>query len=101
WDGKSRNGHESYGSGRGTIIYGTEGSVYVDRGGYRLYDQGGKLIRDNKSSGNEAGNQLGGGGDMSTMHVVNFFEAIRGKAKQNSPIDEGAKSTLLCHLANI
>jgi len=59
------------------------------------------LIRDNKSSGNEAGNQLGGGGDMSTMHVVNFFEAIRGKAKQNSPIEEGAKSTLLCHLANI
>ena len=38
---------------------------------------------------------------MSTMHVVNFFESIRGKDSPNSPIDEGAKSTLLCHLANI
>jgi len=33
--------------------------------------------------------------------MINFFEAIRGKVKQNSPIDEGVKSTLLCHLANI
>lgn len=38
---------------------------------------------------------------MSTRHVVNFFEAIRGKEEQRSPIDEGAKSVLLCHLANI
>lgn len=38
---------------------------------------------------------------MTTRHVVNFFEAIRGKAQQASPIDEGAKSTMLCHLANI
>ncbi|MDZ7692224.1 MAG: Gfo/Idh/MocA family oxidoreductase [Balneolaceae bacterium] len=32
WDGKSRNGLNTYGSGRGTIIYGTEGSVFVNRG---------------------------------------------------------------------
>jgi hypothetical protein len=38
---------------------------------------------------------------MATLHVVNFFDAIRGKAKQHSPINEGATSTLLCHLANI
>lgn len=101
WDGKSRNGYNTYGDGRGTIIYGTEGSVYVDRGGYRLFDRGGKLIRDSKSASQEAGTQLGGGGGMSTAHVINFFDAIRGKAEQRSPIDEGAKSTLLCHLANI
>jgi len=47
------------------------------------------------------GMALGGGGDMTTLHVQNFFETIRGKAKPNAPIDEGAKSTLLCHLANI
>lgn len=53
------------------------------------------------SGGEEGGTQLGGGGDMSTLHVVNFLDAIRGKAKQNSPIDEGAISTYLCHIANI
>lgn len=101
WDGKSRNNYSTYGSGRGTIIYGTEGTVYVDRGGYKHYDRVGKLVRDSTSSSNEAGTALGGGGDMSTTHVVNFFNAIRGKEKQNSTIEEGAVSTLLCHLANI
>lgn len=101
WDGKSRNGHKTYGAGRGTIIYGTEGSVWVDRGGYKLFDRSGNLIRERQSGNSEEGTQLGGGGDLSTLHVRNFFEAIRGKEKQRSPIDEGAISTLLAHLANI
>ncbi len=101
WDGKSRNNFDTYKAGRGTIIYGTEGSVWVDRDGYILYDRGGKEIAKNRAPGNEGGTQLGGGGGMSTMHVQNFFQAIRGKEQQRSPIDEGATSTLLGHLANI
>ena len=101
WDGKSRSGHKTYGSGRGTIIYGTNGSVYVDRDGYKLYDRTGKLVKDKKAAVSEGSTNLGGGGGMTTMHVVNFFDAIRGKAKQMSPISEGVKSTLLSHLINI
>lgn len=101
WDGKSRNGYSTYDGGRGTIIYGTEGSVWVDRGGYKLFDRSGSLVKENQSGGSEGGTQLGGGGSMSTMHVQNFLEAIRGKEKLRSPIDEGATSTLLGHLANI
>ncbi len=101
WDGKSRNNYDMYGGGRGTVIYGTEGAVFVDRELYRLFDRDGKLIREVKSGGDEGGTGLGGGGDMSTSHVVNFLEAIRGKEVPRSPIGEGRKSTLLCHLANI
>ncbi|MCH7413842.1 Gfo/Idh/MocA family oxidoreductase [Belliella sp. R4-6] len=101
WDGKSRNNYNMYGGGRGTVIFGTNGSVFVDRELYRLFDVSGKLIKEVKSSGTEGSTGLGGGGDMSTHHVVNFFDAIRGKGNQRSPIDEGAKSSLLCHLANI
>ena len=101
WDGKSRNGYQTYGSGRGTIVFGSEGTMYIDRGGYRLYDRKGKLIKDSKSTLGESGTALGGGGGMTTLHIENFFNAIRGKAKPDSPIDEGGKSTLLCHLANI
>jgi len=101
WDGKSRNNYATYGTGRGVVIYGTEGSVYVDRDGYKLFDRNGKEIKSRKAGSNEGGTQLGGGGDMSTLHVQNFFEAIRGKEKQNSTIEEGATSTLLCHLSNI
>ncbi|WP_373494763.1 Gfo/Idh/MocA family protein [Aquiflexum sp.] len=101
WDGKSRNGHNTYGMDRGTIIYGTEGSVIVNRSLYRLFDRGGKFIKEVKSGSVEGSTNLGGGGDMTTVHVSNFFAAVRGKEKQNSTIDDGAVSTLLCHLANI
>ncbi len=101
WDGKSRNAYDTYGGGRGTIIYGSEGSVFVDRDKYILYDRDGKEVKNNTSASKEAGTALGGGGDMSTTHVVNFFDAIRGKGKLNSHIVEGAISMAMVHYANI
>ena len=101
WDGKSRNAYPTYGAGRGTIIYGTEGTVFVDREGYRLYDRDGQLLRERKSAGEEAGTALGGGGDMTTLHIGNFLETVRGKAELNCPISEGAISTHLCHYSNV
>lgn len=101
WDGKSRNGHDTYGGGRGTIIYGSEGSVFVDRGKYILYDRDGKKIKDNQSSSNEAGTALGGGGDMTTSHVVNWFDTIRGNGKLNSHIAEGLISQAMVHYSNV
>lgn len=100
WDGKSRNAHSTYGAGRGTIIYGSEGSVFVNRDGYQLYDRKGDLIRERRG-GAEAGTALGGGGDMTTLHVKNFLDTIRGKDTLNCPIEEGAISTHLSHYANI
>jgi predicted dehydrogenase len=101
WDGKSRNGYDTYGGGRGTIIYGSEGSVFVDRGKYILYDRKGKVIRDSKSTSNEAGTALGGGGDMSTAHVENFINTIRGKESLKAPIDDASISMALVHYANV
>ncbi len=101
WDGKSRNGYSTYGSDRGTLIFGSEGTVFVNRSKYELYDRAGKLIRDNKSSSNEAGTALGGGGDMTTAHMINFFDTIRGKAKLAAPIDEATISMAMVHYSNI
>ena len=101
WDGKSRNAAQTYGAGRGTLIYGTEGSVFVDRNQYRLYDRKGTLVKSYDSASQEAGTALGGGGDMSTSHVVNFFDAVRGKGELNSPIDDGVVTMAMVHYCNI
>lgn len=101
WDGKSRNGYSTYGAGRGTIIYGSEGTVFVDRDRYTLFDRAGKLTEEVKSGSIEGGTALGGGGDMTTKHVVNFFNAVRGKEKLTSPIDEGAISQAMVHYGNV
>ncbi|MEL0455758.1 Gfo/Idh/MocA family oxidoreductase [Flavobacteriaceae bacterium SZ-1-7] len=101
WDGQSRNGYDKYGAGRGTIIYGSEGSVFIDRDGYKLFDLKGKLIKENITKGIEDGITLGGGGGLTTMHSENFFQAIRGKETLKSPINEGVVSQMLTHYANI
>ena len=101
WDGQSRNAYNKYGHDRGTIVYGSKGSVFMNRQGYELYDLTGKKLKDNKSDGVEGGIALGGGGDLTTRHTNNFFEAIRGKAKLTSPIEQGALSQALTHYANI
>ncbi|MDT0688055.1 Gfo/Idh/MocA family protein [Autumnicola psychrophila] len=101
WDGKSRNGYNTYGGGRGTIIYGSEGAAFIDRGKYVLTDRSGAVVREVDTASNEAGTALGGGGDMSTKHMVNFFETIRGKEKLNAPIDDANISMAMVHYANI
>jgi predicted dehydrogenase len=101
WDGKSRNGYSTYGYDRGTIIYGTEGSVFVNRGKYILFDRKGKEIRTSESTSNESGTALGGGGDMSTAHVVNLLDAIRGKGKLTAPISDGVITMAMVHYSNI
>ena len=102
WDGISRNGYNKYGKSRGTIIYGSNGSVFIDREGYSLYDIKGELIKEKKIKGEaESGIALGGGGSLSTRHAVNFFETIRGKEKLTSPIAQGAVTQMLTHYANI
>ncbi len=101
WDGKSRNGYNTYGSGRGNIIFGSEGTVFVNRNGYKLFDRDGNLVENKMADSGDDGTALGGGGSMDTKHVINFFNAIRGKEELNSPIDEMMKSTHMCHLANL
>jgi len=101
WDGQSRNNYDKYGKGRGTIIYGSNGSVFIDREGYAMYDIKGKQIKENLSANNESGIALGGGGNLTTRHSVNFFETIRGKEELTSPIQQGAISQSFTHYANI
>ena len=101
WDGKSRNGYSTYGSGRGTIIYGSEGTVFVNRDKYIIYDRAGKVVREQESESKEGGLALGGGGGMSTLHVENFFNAIRGKEALRSPIEDAAISIAIVHYGNI
>ncbi len=101
WSGISRNGYDTYKGGRGTIIYGSEGSVFVDRGKYIIYDRNGKVVKESTSETNEAGTALGGGGSTSTLHVENFFNAIRGKETLMAPIADAAISMAMVHYSNV
>jgi len=102
WDGKSRTNYQTYGLDRGSIIYGSTGTIIMNRNGYRVFDLAGKLMLERKSDEVAQTTQPGGAGGMDGLHIMNFINTIRGTAPvQHQPITEGAKSTLLGHLANI
>jgi predicted dehydrogenase len=101
WSGISRNGYDTYKGGRGTIIYGSEGSVFVDRNKYMIYDRKGDLVKSVEEGSEESGTALGGGGDTSTLHVENFFNTIRGKEKLMAPIADASISMAMVHYCNV
>ncbi len=101
WEGRSCNGRPVEGRGRGSAIYGTEGTIILDRNGYELYDRDNKLIKEVKASQEAATMDTVGGDSMTALHIQNFLDGIREGAALHSPIDEGHKSVLLCHLGNI
>jgi predicted dehydrogenase len=104
WEGKSCNNYPGEGgAGRGFIIYGDKGTL-VNHGNddYAIYDYDNKLVKEVKTdSQNAANNLVSANGNLDFFHFINFIESIRGNAKLNSPVTEGHKTVLLCHLANI
>ena len=102
WDGRSCNTRPVEGMGRGTSIHGEHGTVVMDRSGYTVYDQENKEIWKRRRGGpQEATMDIRGGGGLTERHIANFLSVIRDGGPQASPIDDGHKSTLLCHLGNI
>jgi hypothetical protein len=73
----------------------------MDRNGYEVYDLDNVLLKEVKAGDDEATLDTRGGGNLTDRHIANFFDAIRNQADLNSPIDEGHKSVLMCHLGNI
>ena len=88
WEGLSCN-QPPDGQKADAIFYGDKGSLRIAGSGYTIHDVKGKQIE----------KVAGTGGD--NIHIANFLAAVRGSAKLNSEIEEGYKSTLLCHLGNI
>ena len=101
WDGRSCNARSVEGRGRGASIHGEHGTVIIDRSGYVVYDQDNQEVWKRSRMTDEATMDIRGGGGLTDRHIHNMLQVIRDGAKQNSPIDEGQKTTLLCHLGNI
>jgi len=101
WQGQSCNGLTTFDRGRGTAILGTEGSAVVDRDGYTVYDPKGKAVKQSLAAKSGDGLDTGSDDAMTGLHIDNFVDAIRTGSALRQPIEEGAKSVLLCHLGNI
>lgn len=101
WMGHSRGMMKPKRPGRGATIYGSKGVITLSRNGYELFALDGTLIKTENEKAESATTNTVGGGVLDNTHIANFLDAVRLDLKQNSPIEEAAVSTMLCHLGNM
>src|SRR5436190_3553727 len=103
WESRSCNKMHEEGGSRGFVIYGDKGTlINAGNDDYKIFDADNKLVKEVKTATqNDGTNAVSATGNLDFFHFNNFVDSIRGESKVNSPIDEGHKSILLCHLASI
>lgn len=105
WEGHSCNRKPQFGMGRGSIIYGENGSMLIDTRFYRIYDAEDKLVKevnpDNMSQSGDGTDTKAPTQNLTKQHCLNFVECIRDGKTPNAEIVGGHQSILMCHLGNI
>src|SRR3954453_5338039 len=90
WEGVSWSPPYKPLSGINIELRGDAGAIFFEDSGYRLFDADRKLVDETKK-----------GEHGWAEHLTNFIDAVRNGAKPNCSIEDGHKSTMLCHLGNI
>ena len=70
----------------GVILYGEKGTLVFDKNGWHVED------------GIEAKEKAA---DLERPHLRNFLDCVRSGKRPHADVEEGHKSTRLCHLGNI
>ena len=87
--------------GRGVTIYGSKGTIQLDRNFYKHFDLEGNLIKSEKEGVISKTTDTRGQGGLDVNHIGNLFEAIRYEKPLTAEIKDASISTFLCHLANM
>lgn len=101
WEGKSCNSYDPHRKGRGVTIHGTEGTVFLDRNIYQVFNMKGEKTKEVKEGEESATINTQGEGILDVFHFNNFADAIREGKPLNAPIADASISTQLCHFGNI
>ena len=89
WEGVSWSPSERGSGGIGFELRGENGFILADDKGFTIFDAEGTKVSQEKGNRGDA------------EHLQNFLDAVRGGTRPNAEIEEGHKSALLCHVANI
>ncbi|MGY5851077.1 Gfo/Idh/MocA family protein [Salegentibacter sp. F14] len=83
------------------IVYGSKGAIIFGSNDYTVHDLDGNLVKGKNEIDKMDSTDTMGGGSTTVLHVANFFDAISKNEVLNSPIVDGAISTMLTHYGNI
>ena len=89
WEGLSWSAYGPGGSQFGMSFHGDQGTLLLADNGHKIFDL------QNKEVGAFAGKA------SDAEHIANFLDCIRSGERPHADIEDGHRSTLLCHLGNI
>ena len=95
WD----NGNSMYGKGYGIEFHGSDGTLFVDRSGFRVYPEQRKL--NDKQVDRTASMEMESVNDSHFDHVRNFLDSVKSRKRPTSDIEIGHRSTSTCLLGNV
>lgn len=87
WEHRLWSSHGVEGRSSGVSFHGDQGTLVVDRGGWKVYDH-----RENVTSD---------ASDLLTAHLRNFVDCIRSRKTPAADLRIGNVSSAICHLGNI
>ena len=93
------NANSMYNRGYGIEFHGTEGTMFLDRGGFQVYPE--KRQFEKKQVERTATMQMDSVNDSHVDHVRNFIDCVKSRKRPISDIEIGHRSTSTCLLGNV
>jgi predicted dehydrogenase len=90
WEHRSCQPRGIDGERSGVSFHGDKGTILITGNGFKLFDPKDKLVDSTEEKA-----------DIDAAHIADFVDAARRGRRPNADIEDGHKSTLLCHLGNI
>ena len=86
WEQRLWSSHGVEGRSSGVAFHGDNGTLVVDRGGWKVYDHGEVIAAD--------------ASDLLSAHLSNFVDCVRNRTSPNANLSVGLPAASLCHLGN-
>ncbi len=90
WDHQDCNNFGRDGHGYGIQFHGSDGTLFVDRGGWQITHENSKEPLETH-----------GGSQQNEPHVRNFLDCVKSRERPHSDVEITHRSTSACHLSNI
>lgn len=100
WD----NGNSMYDKDYGMEFHGTDATLFIDRGGFKVYPE--KVPTEVEGGSTREGNrapsmEMKSDNDAHFAHVRNFLDCVKSRERPISDIEIGHRSTSVCLLGNV
>jgi predicted dehydrogenase len=87
WEHRLWSAHPMEGRSAAVAFYGQNGTLIVDRGGWKVYGQSEPVVSPNDSDANR--------------HLRHFIDCVKSRRQPRASLEVGHLSSVLCHLGNI